>query len=232
MKAARAWLGLLALAGCSDITAGKNGVVALELRIPSPPAVEPNDTLALHARALDSKGDSVGVPVYWRTLDDTLLAVVDSSAGLVTAIIDSGSPRVQAYVGTLRSELVTLTIRPSSDTLVITVPDTIIIPPGDTASDSLGASVQSNNPVGGVPGTSILYEVVDTLAAAGKVRFSNNLLVFRANTGLAGSPTPAVTLRTVTGATPPASVQVRVSATRPSLRSVPGSGQVFTLLYQ
>jgi hypothetical protein len=216
---------------CSDITAGTNGVVALELRIPSPPAVEPNDTLALHARALNAQGDSVATPVFWRTLDDTLLTIVDST-GLVTTSAVSGQPRVQAYVGTLRSELVTLTIRPRSDTLVLTVPDSMTVLPGDTVTGTLGAAVQTNNPVGGVAGTSILYKVVDSLPAAGKLRFSNGLLLLRANTGSNGGPVQAVTLQTIAGATPPPTVLVQVSATRPSGRAVPGSGQVFTILYQ
>jgi hypothetical protein len=225
------WLGLVALAGCSDITAGKNGVVALELRIPSPPAVEANDTLALHARALDAHGDSVAIPVLWRTLDDSLLTIVDST-GLVTTSVASGNPRVQAFVGSLSSELVTLTIRPSSDTLVLTVPDSITVPSSDSLTDTLGAAVLSNNPAGGVSGTSILYEVLDTLAAAGKLQFSSGLLVLRAATGIDGSPASAVTLRKVAGTTPPPSIQVRVSAVRPSNRPVPGSGQLFTILFQ
>jgi hypothetical protein len=205
--------------------------VALELRLPSPPAVEQNDTLTLHARALNANGDSVATTVYWRTLDDTLLTVVDS-AGLVTTSRTSGQPRVQAYAGSLRSELVILTIRPRSDTLALTVSPTITVPAGDTLSDTLGAAVLSNNPAGGVTGTSIVYAVVDSVAARGKVRFANGLLTLRATTGANGAPVTAVTLRTVAGVTPPATVQVRVSATRPSGQDVPGSGQLFTILFQ
>jgi hypothetical protein len=229
----RPWslLGALVFLGCSDLTAGKGGIVALELRLPSPAAVEQNDTLTLHARALNADGDSVATTVYWRTQDDTLLTVVDS-VGIVTTSLTSGSPRVQAYVGSLRSEIVILTIRPRSDTLALTVDPTITVPAADSLTDTLGAAVLSNNPVGGVSGTSILYQVVDSVAAQGKVRFANGLLALRATTSATGAPVTAVTLRKITGVTPPATVQVQISATRPSGQIVPGSGQTFTINFQ
>ena len=102
----------------------------------------------------------------------------------------------------------------------------------DTASAPLGAVLESNDPAGGISGASILYEVVDTLAAQGSVRFQNGNLVVRATTSTGGAPSPGVTLRKVPGGTPPATVQVRVSATRPSGTPVPGSGQLFVLTFQ
>lgn len=225
------WAIALAGIGCSNLPSTAGGIVALEIRLPSPPALEQNDTLVLRARALDENGDSVAAQVYWRTLDDTLVTLVDS-VGIVTTSRTAGAPRLQAHVGSLRSEIVTLTIRPRSDTLTLTVADTITVPAVDNASDTLGAAVLSNDPVGGVTGTSILFEVVDTVAADGALEFSNHLLVFRATTGSTGAPATAVTLRKVVGRTPPGSVQVRVSATRPSGTVVPGSGQVFTILFQ
>jgi hypothetical protein len=112
------------------------------------------------------------------------------------------------------------------------VADTIIIPAADSFSSGLGARVESLDPVGGVAGTSILYEVVDSVAARGTVRFANGLLAFRATTGSDGGPTTPVTLRKVAGQVPPPAVEVRVSASRPSGTPVPGSEQVFTLLFQ
>jgi hypothetical protein len=221
---------MIGLAACSDLSGGNNGVVALEVRLPSPAAVEPDDTLLLKARALDAEGDSVPVPVLWRTLDDSLLTIVDST-GAVTTDKTSGQPRVQAYVGSLGSQILTLTIRPRSDNLVLTVPATITVPAADTASAPLGAAVQSLNPAGGVPGTSILYEVTDP-AALGTVRFANGLLQFRGATGTDGAPVVPVLLRKVAGATPPGTVLVQVSASRPSGTPVPGSGQQFTILFQ
>jgi hypothetical protein len=193
--------------------------------------VEQHDTLRRRARALNAEGDSVAADVFWRTLDDTVLTVVDS-IGLVTTSRTSGTARVQARVGSLRSDLVSLSLRPRSDTLLLSVADTITIPAADSLSSALGARVESLDPVGGVAGTSILYEVVDTVAARGTVRFANGLLAFRATTGSDGGPTTPVTLRKVAAQVPPPVVEVRVSASRPSGAPVPGSGQVFTLLFQ
>jgi hypothetical protein len=221
----------LLILGCSNLSETNGGIVALGLRLPSPAAVEPGDTLALVGYALDINGDTVNTPVYWRTLDDTLLTIVDST-GLVTTSKTSGQPRVQARVGSLRSDIVQLTIRPGSDTLRLTGTDTITVLPGDSLSDTLGAVVESLNPAGGVLGTSILYEVTEPDSGLGRVRFPNGLLAYRVTTKSNGAPATAVTLRKVTGATPPAVLQVRVSAQRPSGRAVPGSGQQFTLLFQ
>ena len=227
----RPWpLGLLAfLAGCSDIS-GSKGVVALELRLPSPPQVQQFDTLVLRARALDLDGDSVDVPIYWRTPDTTL--ILADSAGRLSTALTSGTGRVQARVGRLYSALSepAFTILPRADSLRLTVPDTLTVPPADTASGPLGAALDSNDPAGGISGSSILFEVVDP-AAAGLVRCANGALAIRATTSTGGTPSPAVTLRKVPGATPPATVQVRVSATRPSGTPVPGSGQLFSLAF-
>lgn len=221
----------IALSACSNLPSGEGGVVALELRLPSPAAVEQNDTLQLRARALNAAGDSVAAAIFWRTLDDTVLTLVDS-IGVVTTARTSGTARVQARVGSLRSDLVTLSLRPRSDTLLLSVADTIIIPAADSLSGALGARVESLEPAGGVAGTSVLYEVIDSQAARGKLRFANGLLAFRATTGSDGGPTTAVTLRKVAAQVPPPVVEVRVSARRPSGTPVPGSGQAFTLLFQ
>jgi hypothetical protein len=225
------WLAALAIIGCSNLTDSNGGVVALGLRLPVPPAVEPDDTLTLIGYALNVNGDTVDTPVYWRTLDDTLLTVVDS-IGLVTTTRTSGQARVQARVGSLQSDVVTLLIRPRSDTLRLTAADTITVPVGDSASGALAAAVESRNPAGGVSGTSILFEVVDSVAARDRVRFANGLLTYRATTATTGAPTTAVVLYKVTDPIPPMTVQVRISATRPSKIDVPGSGQQFTVIFQ
>lgn len=224
-----AWAAVVLLAGCSDLT-GSKGVVALELRLPASPAVETDDTVTLHARALNIDGDSVDVPVYWRSPDSTLN--IFDSTGRMTTSLSAGTGRVQAHVGSLYSDLSpAFTIRPRADTLVLLVPDTLTVLAADSASGPLDAALQTDS-AAGIPGASLLYEVVDTVAAAGKVHFAGGLLALRATTSTGGAPSPAVTLRKAAGATPPATVQVRVSATRPSGTPVPGSGQVFTLTFQ
>lgn len=221
---------LALLGGCSNLSGPKGQPVALELSLPVPAAVEQHDTVGLRARALDARGDSIAAIIVWRAADTTLI-LVDSS-GLVTTGLTSGSGRVQAATGTLRSPLTQLTIRPRSDTLALTSPlaDTVALT--DSASAALGASVLSFNPAGGVPGTRVIYEVVDTVAALGTVRFAGGGLRQSVTTLASGAASPGASLRKVAGATPPASVEVRVRASRPSGTPVPGSGQLFTIFFQ
>jgi hypothetical protein len=110
--------------GCGNLGAGDDGVVALELRLPSPPVVEPGDTLQLRARALNADGDSVAATIVWLTPDSTIL--VDSS-GRLTTDTTGGTGRVQAKVGTLRSNLESFTIRRRSDIVVLTAPTTVTV---------------------------------------------------------------------------------------------------------
>ncbi|HWA57811.1 MAG TPA: hypothetical protein VG692_11195 [Gemmatimonadales bacterium] len=222
---------LLLLAGCSDIS-GTGGVVAIEIRLPTPPAVEQHDTLQLVARALDANGRVVqDAVIRWATPDSSIS--LDSVTGRVTTDTTAGNARVQARVGSLLSDLASLELHPRSDTLLVPGPTTLTVLASDTASDTLRAVVQSLSPdTVGVSNTRILYEVVDTAAAKGKVRFRGDVLALRAATGADGRPLNAVVLAKVPGATPPASVSVRVTATRPSGFAVPGSGQIFTVNFQ
>lgn len=228
----RGWCAALALlGGCSNLSAPKGQAVSLELSLPVPPAVEQNDTVHLLARALDINGDSVAAVIVWRTADTTLIAV--DSNGRFTTTLTSGTGRVQAVTGTLRSALTTLSIRPRSDTLAITLPDTVVVAATDTASAPMVASVLSNNPAGGVSGTSILYEVdsPDQQRIADTAHFSGDLSALRVSTGSSGAPLTSVTLRRKS-ATWKDTIHVRVSASRPSGTPVPGSGQLFTILFQ
>jgi len=218
------------LAACSDLSGTAGGVVALELRLPTPPVVEQHDTLVLVARALDGNGNQVAADIFWRSPDSNL--VVDST-GLVTTDSSSGTGRIQAHTGSLLSDLVQLEIHRRSDSLAIQGPVTITVPAADTASEALVAAVLSLTPdTVGINNTRILYEVVETAAATGTLRFQGGGLSLRAGTGLTGQPLVPVTLRKVPGATPPATVTVRVTANRPSGSVVPGSGQVFTINFQ
>jgi hypothetical protein len=219
----------LALWGCSDLQGLKGGVVAIELRLPNPAVVEPGDTLALRARALNEKGDSVAATFVWLTPDNTLTL---DPAGLVTTSLTTGTGRVQASVGSLRSDLVTLAIRRASDTLALAGPDTLTVAPGDSASGALEAAVLSLTPdTVGISGTSILYEVVDAAAAQDNQWFAGKVLALRATTSIPGTPATPVTLRRG-DPTRPDTVDVRVSAARPSGKPVPGSGQLFTVIFQ
>ena len=92
--------------GCSNLTEGAGGVVEVEIRQPAVTQIEVWDTLRLSARALDSNGDSLAVPIVWRASDTTL--TVDDQ-GLVTGVAP-GTGQVQAFAGSLASARVSLTV--------------------------------------------------------------------------------------------------------------------------
>lgn len=221
---------LLALVlGCGNLTEGEGGVVALELRLPSPAVVEQGDTLQLQARALDADGDSVAADIVWITPDSTISL---DSTGLLTTDTTAGTGRVQARAGTLRSNLETFTIRRRSDTITV-APAPITVPPTDSASAELEAFLRSVTPdTVGISGGSLVYQVVDSVTFDDVVHFAGGGMSLRATTGADGSPTIPVTLRRDPGATFPVTVTVQVSATRPSGTAVPGSGQTFSITFQ
>jgi hypothetical protein len=231
VKQIRRVAAVLAVLACSDVTSSGNGVIAIQVLVPTDAAVEPGDTLTLVAQALDKNGDVVNEPVYWRTPDPTLLTIVDSIGRLTTDSV-TGVGEVQAYVGTLLSPLISITVHPPSDTLAIVGPDTMTVLDADTASAPLDAAVQTLNPPGGVPGTAISYVVFDSLTSLGQVHFQGGGMSFRAETGTDGSPLIDVTLRRANGVAQPESVIVEVFAFRPSQAVVPGSGQRFIVRFQ
>lgn len=223
---------MLALAGCSDIAGSKGGVVALDVQLPNPAAIEPNDTLTLVARAIDANGDVVDAAVIrWATPDTGF--TLDSVTGTASTALTSGQLRVQARTGSLISELAALEVHRRSDTLRLTDSTSLTVAAADSASGALVAAVQSLTPdTAGISNTRILFEVVDTAAARGKVHFAGNVLALRVATGSDGKPATPVTLRRAAGATAPLAVQVRVSAKRPSGAVVPGSGQTLSVTFQ
>ncbi|TFG49340.1 MAG: hypothetical protein E4H38_05125 [Gemmatimonadales bacterium] len=218
----------LLLAGCSDLTSTGKNAVALRVLLPSPAAVEPGDTLQLHAQAIDINGDSIpGAAIYWRT-PDTTIDMVDS-IGLVTTALTSGSGRVQARHGSLFSELQTLSIRRASDTLILTGATFDTVAAGDTASHPLSAAVLSLTPdTAGIDRTRITFALLDSLSG---VHFAGDVSILGAVTGPSGEPAPAVTLRR-SGPAVLGTVRVAVSATRPSGTPVPSQNPVFTITFQ
>lgn len=109
------WIFLVGLAslGCASLPTTGDGVVALELLVPKALIIAPGDSLQLRARAVDRNGDTVAAAIRWHTVD-TLVIRVDSLRGMVTPLLTTGSGRVQAAVGTLRSDPITITIRAPS----------------------------------------------------------------------------------------------------------------------
>lgn len=111
MRAIAAGLALISLAGCSSLPVDGDGIVALQIRTQSPLSLHQGQQALLRARALDQQGDSVPALIRWHTADTASLTL-DSLSGIVVARKPSGSAKVQAAVGTLRSDPITITLLP------------------------------------------------------------------------------------------------------------------------
>jgi hypothetical protein len=92
--------------GCSDLTEGAGGVVALEITVPTVSTIEVGQMLQLTARAVDKDDNTVNAPITWRAADPTL--TVDAN-GLILGV-SVGTGRVQAVTGTLASPVVSFTV--------------------------------------------------------------------------------------------------------------------------
>jgi hypothetical protein len=77
--------------------------------LPDSGHVEVSDTFHPRARALNGVGDSVAADVFWAALDSAVLALLDSTAGEFLAK-KVGTGRIQARVGTLRSNPLPVTV--------------------------------------------------------------------------------------------------------------------------
>jgi len=106
-------LGLL-LAACSDLPVTGDGVVSLEVTTPPSLTLRQGDSITLTARALDAQGEEVAVAILWATPDTTISV---SEAGVVLAVTASGTGRVQASVGSLRSNILTFALQPQPTVL-------------------------------------------------------------------------------------------------------------------
>ncbi len=210
--------------GCSDLTEGAGGVVALEIRTPDLLTLETGETLTLTARALDKDGNEVSAPIEWRAPDPTL--TVDPVTGVVTGVAP-GTGRVQAITGLLASGLVQFTVIARADTLIVT--DSVFtVAAGVPASPLLVSQLQSFSPAGPLADRSVVYTMISPLDAT--VTLPGGALTGSFTTGTDGAVS-SVTLNRVNSAQPVTAI-VEVSATRTRGAAVPGSGQRFTVTFQ
>lgn len=227
------------MAGCSSLSSDSNGVVAIEVVSPAVPVIEDRDTLNLvtqtiHARALNLSGDSVAATIVW-TSADTLAQVVDSGIPYIVGHGTSGTPRLQARVGTLGSAVISYTLGSRSDTLTLAGSDSIVVPTTDNVSDSLQVVLQTYDPAGPLSGRRLIFTIVSPVFATPAdrtVEFSGGGLVDTSVTGATGQPQVGVTLSRVLGVPAPDSAVVTVSAVRPSGRVVPGLARPFVVYFQ
>ena len=226
----RRWLRLLPVAlivGCSDLDEGEAGIVALEIRVPSPEVVEVGETLQLSAKPLDANGDSVAAPVAWRTADPSFITIGETT-GLVTGL-GPGTARVQATSGSLSSALVNLRVVAPADTLVL-AGDSVVIAPALPGTASLTVRLDSRNPAGVAGPRPVVFEITRPTVPPFAVTLPGDDLTETVESGSDG--TAAVTVSRAAGTAVPDSVFVVVSATRTRGAIVPGSGQRFIVLFQ
>jgi hypothetical protein len=222
------WYALVGAAalGCSGLDEGEAGIVALEIRVPDPPVIEIGETLQLSARPLDKDGDSVAATVIWRTPDTT--ATVDSTTGLVTGVA-AGTARVQATVGSLASDLVSLTVLTPADTLTI-VGDSIFTLFGDSlVSPPLVTSLQSFT-TGTLSDRPVIYQIT-TPTPDTAVTLTGGVLSDTVQTASDGTIT-SVILSLDPFKVRPDSTVIEVLANRTHGTPVPGSGQRFIVRFQ
>jgi hypothetical protein len=222
------WYALLGAAalGCSGLDEGEAGIVALEVQSPFPADLEIGETVQLSARPLDKDGDSVAATVIWRTPDTT--ATVDSTTGLVTGVAP-GTARVQASVGSLTSDVISLTVLTPADTLAI-MGDSIFTLTGDSVvTPPLVTSLQSFT-TGGLVDRPVIYEIT-TPTPDTAVTLTGGVLSDTLQTASDGTIT-SVSLSLNASKVRPDSTIIEVRANRTHGAPVPGSGQRFIVRFQ
>jgi len=119
----------LLLAACSGSTEGGTGVARVTVT-PAAAALCIGDTFTFKAQVLDASGAAAGGSgVVW-TSSDTGAVSVDRASGLVRALA-FGAAQITASVGNLRS-VTPGRLDVPSDLVAETVPDTVVLAPGDT----------------------------------------------------------------------------------------------------
>jgi len=186
--------------------------------VPDSGRVELLDTLRPSARALNGRGDSTAAPIVWSALD-TSLQVVDSLTGLTVGRV-VGSGRLQARVGTLRSNPVTITVIAPLDSMRVSGPDTVVVPAPDSLSDSL--KIQVFGPTGATASRKIALTITFPLGAPG-------LTLVPGDTVRTGGTGLAVFQVRASGITRPDTVVVSASALHAGGTPVPGSPLTFVV---
>lgn len=101
----------LGLGACGTLPVEGDGIVLLQVVQPASLTLREGTSIQLTARALDKTGAEVAADIVWRSPDAGVL--VEETTGLVTGQAESGTARVQASVGSLRSDFLTFTLRPA-----------------------------------------------------------------------------------------------------------------------
>jgi hypothetical protein len=218
----------LVVLGCSDLTEGAGGVVELRVTTPAVRSIEVAEALQLSASALDKDGNPVTVAITWRAPDPTL--TVDPLTGLITGIAP-GTGRVQAFVGSLASGLISFTVIARADTLILVGDSVVTVGIGVPTSTPLVTRLESFSPAGPLPSWPVIYAVTSPPdVGPHTVALPGDVLVDTLTTGTDGAVS-SVTLTRVEP-TQPVTAIVEVRAFRLRGSAVPGSGQRFIVNFQ
>jgi hypothetical protein len=219
----------IVVAGCSDLTEGAGGAVGLEIQEPADKRIEIGQTLQLSASAIDKDGNPVSAPVEWRAADPTLN--VDAN-GVITGVA-SGQGRVQAFTGSLSSQVLTFTVIVRADTLALVGDSVVTVATGVTASAPLVVQTRTFVPDDPLPGRDVIYSVTSPPdAGPHTVELTGGVLTDTLTTGTPDGTVSTVTLNRVNGTTQPDTAIVTVVAPRPHGDPVAGSGQRFLVVFQ
>ena len=231
MKRSAGLLSLLLVVGCSGLDEGAGGVVGLQIQLPALRTVEVGESLPLTAVALDKDGQPITAQITWRAPDATL--TVDPLTGVITGV-SPGTGRVQAFAGSLSSELASFTVIARPDTLLIVGDSVLTVASTATASAPLTVQVQTFSPPGtGIGSWPVIYTITSPpdLGGPHTVELPGAVLTDTVATGTDGAVS-TVTLNRVAGIAQPdtAIVEIRSSHTRGE--PVSGSGQRFIVIFQ
>jgi hypothetical protein len=228
---ARSPLGLLgllaAVTACEPVGVDLDAVIAIQVSLPDSGVVEEGDTIVPVAVAYNGYGDPVPADFVWATADTANLEVLDSVTG-ATRGRQPPSGKLQARVGSLRSSLLTVTVRPQADTLYISGAQRLTVTLPDSQSGDLQVKLE------------------DLTTGSAPAGLANRPVVFRLTyPGDGGAFTLLPGDTVLTGAGGLASVEVRLlnrllpdsavveaRAVRANGQTVPGSSVTFVVEFQ
>lgn len=225
-------LALLAALGCGRLGTDLDVIVALEVSLPDSGIVEETATIVPRARALNGRGDSVAATITWAALDTAFVAVVDTETG-ATLGKQPGTGRIQARVGSLRTNPLTITVREIADTAFAEgdTRDTVTVSAGpDSLSDSLRVRLRALVTLSGTPqdvrSHPVSFAMTTYPAAAANVTLVPSAARRTNSQGLA-----VVQVR-LTAAPPPRPDSVVVAATAQHADGTPVPGSPITFVVE
>jgi hypothetical protein len=214
--------------GCSGVTEGAGGVVALEVVVPTVTTLEVGENLQLSARALDKDGNEVSTGVTWLSSDPT---VAIDNTGLATGLAP-GSGEVQAFAGSLPSNSIELNVIERADSVMLVGDSVVTVAPGVSTSAPLSVQVRNFARGEPLPNRQVVYTLTFPPTVGHiPVQLPGGVLVDTVSTG-ATALEGSITVSRVAGVESPDTAFLSVRSSRLTGADVPGSGQRFIVLFQ